>query len=242
MLSSLPRLLYRVCASIIVLLVIFVLFCPLIIIAPTRALRREIGRACVRSALAAVLIPFRVRGLENLPEQPCVVVANHASYLDGLVLTAALPRRFTFLVQDGAANWPYAGLVIKRMGVRFVTRESARDSARQMRGLMRELKQGDSLAIFPEGTFQAQPGLMPFYKGAFMIAARVGVPVVPVVIHGTRRLFGDGDRLVRWSPVRIEILPPLTIDDKARDKAGDLSDRARLAILEKCNEPDLTQP
>jgi len=111
--------------------------------------------------------PIRVRGLEHLPEGPCVVVANHASYMDGLVLTAAIPARFSFVVQDGAANWPVVGLVIRRMGVIFINRTSAREGARQTRDLIRRLEQGESLAVFPEGTFRKEPGLMTFRNGAF---------------------------------------------------------------------------
>lgn len=203
MFGSAFHLLYRLYASTAALLVIFVLFCPLIIIAPSLALRREIGRLCVRTALAVMFVPFRVRGLEHLPKQPCVAIANHSSYLDGIIFTAALPRRFSIMVQDGAASWPYVGLVIKRMGVRFINRRSARDSALQMRGLICGLRQGMSLAVFPEGTFEAEPGLLKFYKGAFTIAAKAGVPVVTATIRGTRHLFGDGDRLISWSSVTV---------------------------------------
>lgn len=238
MLGSAFRLLYRIYASITALLVIFVLFCPLIIIAPTLALRREIGRLCVRTALAFMFVPFRVRGLQHLPEQPCVAIANHSSYLDGIIFTAALPRRFSFMVQDGAANWPYIGLVIKRMGVCFINRRSARHSGLQMRGLIRSLRQGKSLAIFPEGTFEADPGLLKFHKGAFTIAAKADVPVVPATIRGTRHLFGDNDRLISWSSVTVEFMPPLHPADASIDSATALGEQARAVVLEHCGEPD----
>jgi len=241
MLGNAFRLLYRVYASIAALLVIFVLFCPLVIIAPTLALRREIGRLGIRTTLAVMFVPFRVRDLQHLPEEPCVVIANHASYFDGLILTAALPRRFTFLVQDGAAAWPCIGLAIKRMGVHFVNRSSVRDSALQMRRLIRSLRQGMSLAIFPEGTFVAEPGLLKFSKGAFVVAAKAGVPVVPAVIHGTRRLYGDGDRLMRWSSVVVEITPPLRPADDSIDSANALSEQARAVVLAHGGEPDRAQ-
>lgn len=233
-----PRLLeilYRTYASAVALLVIFVLFCPLIVAAPGLRLRRRIGRLCVRTALAAALVPMRVRGLEHLPAGACVVVANHASYIDGLVLTAALPERFTFVVQDGAATWPYIGLVIRRMGVTFVNRRSPREGAAQTRALIRRLQQGESLALFPEGTFRAEPGLLPFRRGAFLLAARAGVPVVPAAIHGTRRLFGEGQRLLRHSRVEVRLLPPLAPCDDAEH----LLRAARQMLLPACGEPDL---
>lgn len=236
--GSALRLLYRVYASITALVVIFVLFCPLIIVAPTLALRREIGRLCVRTALLLIGQPLRVRGLEHLPHGACVAVANHASYLDGLIFTAALPRRYTFLVQHGAADWPYVGWVIKRMGVRFINRGSAREGAVQTRALIRGLQSGESLAIFPEGTFRAEPGLLPFQKGAFSIAAKAGTPVVPAAIRGSRRLFGENSRLLDWSPVVVEFLPALApVADEATAITAQLA-AARAAILSRCGEPD----
>lgn len=235
--GSFLQLLYRLYASTIVPVVVFVLFCPLIIVAPTLTLRREIGRLCVRVALAAAFIPLRIRGQHLLPPTPCVAVANHASYLDGLVLTAALPRRFTFLVQHGAASWPYIGLVIKRMGVRFIDRGSVRASARQARELIRALQAGQSLAIFPEGTFAADPGLLPFRRGAFSIAAMSGVPVLPAVIRGSRRLFGEHDRLLRWSPIEVEFLSPRRADAASAEAVDRLCAEVRRSIMAHCAEP-----
>jgi 1-acyl-sn-glycerol-3-phosphate acyltransferase len=151
--------------------VVLMLFCPLLIIAPTLRLRRVIGRVAVRTWLAAIFVPFRVRGLRNLPPEPCIALCNHASYVDGILFTAALPSRFTFLVQHRAADWPYVGLIIRRMGVTFVNRESAAPAARAVLGLIRHARNGGSLAIFPEGTFRQEPGLMPFFRGACVFRA-----------------------------------------------------------------------
>lgn len=239
MLGRALRFIYGVYASVVVIVVIFVLFCPLIIIAPTLALRRTIGRLCVRTALALVGVPFRVQGLENLPLGTAVVVANHSSYFDGLVLTAALPSRFTFMVKQGAAAWPYIGLVIKRMGVRFINRVSKREGAVQTLRLIRDLKDGMSLAVFAEGTFKSQPGLLPFQKGAFAIAAKAGVPVVPVAIRGTRKLLGANGRLLDWTSIEIRILPPITPDASTPPAVEALRDTARAAVLAAIGEPDL---
>jgi len=173
-------------------ILILVLFCPLLITVPWLPVRRFIGRWAVRSWLFSIGVKFRIAGFERLPTEPCIVVCNHASYVDGIVLTAALPERFTFLVQHRAEQWPYVGLIIRRMGVRFVNREYPRAAAHATLALIREARNGGSLAIFPEGTFQMDPRLLPFYSGAFMIAAKTGLPVVPVIMRGTRRFFHDG--------------------------------------------------
>jgi 1-acyl-sn-glycerol-3-phosphate acyltransferase len=222
-----------------VALPLIVLICLVVITGPTLAVRRELGRLGVRLLLVAIGVRLRVRGLRHLPPGPNIAVANHASYLDGLVLTAALPRRYSFVVQDGAAAWPLVGLTLRRMGVIFVNRASARESARLTRQLMRRLHHGEPLAIFAEGTFKPQPGLLPFKSGAFLMAARERVPVVPVGIRGTRRLYGGGRRLPRWSTVDIEIGAALHADGIHREAALALRERTRERVRELSGEPEL---
>lgn len=224
------------------LLAVLLPLCLLIIAGPTLAVRRAVGRAGVRLAMLLIGQPLRISGLHHLPDGPCVCVANHASYIDGLVLTAALPARFTFLVQHGAASWPLVGKTISRMGVSFVNRGSARDAALATRELLRRLGTGDSFTIFAEGTFQPQPGLLAFHSGAFVIAAKAQVPVVPAVIRGSRKLFGEGMKLPGWSPVHIEVLPAVMPAVTGRDSASSLRDTVRQAILARCGEPDAAQP
>lgn len=221
---------------------VFLPLCLLIIISPTLTLRRAIGRAGVRLAMLAIGQPLRVSGLEHLPPGPCVCVANHASYIDGLILTAALPARFTFLVQHGAADWPLVGKTIARMGVSFVNRGSAREAAQATRDLLRRIGEGESFAIFAEGTFKRPPGLMSFHSGAFVIASKAQVPVAPAVIRGSRQLFGEGMRLPGWSQVSIEVLPAIAPVGEGRDTANTLRDAVRAAILARCGEPDAAHP
>ncbi len=156
------RTLFGIYSMTVLVIVLLGIFCPLLIVAPTLPLRRAIGRLGVRAWLALSFIPFRVRGLEHLPPGPCIAVCNHASYLDGIIVTAALPGRFTFLVQHGAADWPYVGLIIKRMNVSFVNRGSVRAAALATREMIERIQAGESFAIFPEGTFRRPATLLPF--------------------------------------------------------------------------------
>jgi 1-acyl-sn-glycerol-3-phosphate acyltransferase len=225
---------YTVYATAMFCLNTFVLICPLILVLPGMTLRRRIGAFGVRLGMLLMLVPFKVRGAENLPAGPCIVVSNHASYIDGMVMTAALPTRFSFVIQHGAASWFYAGSVLKRMGYRFVNRTSARAGAVQTRALLRDIQGGMSLAIFAEGTFKAEPGLLPFKNGAFLLASKAGVPVVPVTIRGTRHLLGGARTRFRWSPVTVDIGKPLAVGGNA----AALRDASRSIVLAQCGEPD----
>ncbi len=232
------RSIYGVYAALTFVVVVLILFCPLIIIAPTLPLRRALGRVCVRSWLATSFIRFQRRGFEHLPAGACIAACNHASYIDGMILTAALPGHFSFLVQHGAADWPYIGLVLKRMGAHFVDRGSTRAAALITRELIARLQAGESLAIFPEGTFRAKAELRPFQMGTFLIAARAQVPVVPIVLHGTRKLFGEGQRLFRHSHIELECYAPVLASGSDRDAARALQSQVRAVMLQHCREED----
>ena len=225
--------------AVLVFVLLVVPFSLVVILGPTLAIRRAIGRNGMKFVMWCIGAPIHVRGLSHLPAGPALCVSNHASYLDGLVLTAALPARYTFVVQDGAAHWPLVGLMIRRMGVSFVNRSSARSGAVQTRAMLKRLQGGESLTIFPEGTFKDDPGLLPFKKGAFLLAARAGVPVVPAVIHGTRRLWGGGRKLPRWSKVSVEFLAPHSPTGAEKEQVQALRESVRAAILRRCGEPDL---
>ncbi|HUS24869.1 MAG TPA: lysophospholipid acyltransferase family protein [Candidatus Binatia bacterium] len=235
---SLLALAYALYAAAVLAVIVFVAGALLVMTLPTQAARRRAGRWSVLASMAAIAAPLHVRGREHLPPGPCLVVSNHASYVDGPVLAAALPERFTFVVQDGAERWPYVGPAIRRMGVAFVNRRSAREGARQTRALIRRVQQGESLAVFAEGTFENAPGLLPFRNGAFMIAAHAGVPVVPAVIRGTRTLFGGGRLRLRRSRVEVEFFPALAPGGEHREAVVALRDAARAVVLAHCGEPD----
>lgn len=239
MLKNLFRCCYGAYAAAAFVVVVLLLFCPLLICAPTLRLRRLIGRVTVRAWLWSIFVPLRVEGLRHVPPGPCIALCNHASYVDGIVFTAVLPGRFTFLVQHRAADWPYVGLIIKRMGVTFINRDSARSAARGVLSLIRSTRAGGSLAIFPEGDFRPPPGLLPFHGGAFVIAAKTGVPVVPAVMRGTRRFFAEGQRLPRLSEIHVEFFPPISATGSGPADARALRDAARAVMQTHCGEPDV---
>ena len=123
-----------------------------------RAAAGAVGRAYFR------LCGFRVRtaGLERLPAGACVIVANHASYIDGPLLFALLPPRFGFVIKKEAARLPLVGLLLHRLGHHFVERANRHQGGSDARRILRSLEDGEAVAFFPEGTFHPQPGIAPF--------------------------------------------------------------------------------
>src|ERR1700734_4493605 len=148
--------------------------------------RRSLARTASRVFLHLAGMPLTVEGLERLPAGPCIVVANHASYIDGVVFTAALPPRFGFVIKREMASVPLAGFLLNRIGSQFMARDQAAQTTQDARRVMRSAESGQSLVFFPEGTFTEEPGLLKFHYGAFATAQRAGCPVVPAIIHGSR--------------------------------------------------------
>lgn len=226
-----------------VFLVVALLTILALLVAPRLGHRRAITRAAARLILRLAAIPFEVRHLERLPAGQCVVVANHASYLDGLVMKAALPPRFAFVIKREMSGVPLAGLLLRRIGSEFVERFDRRRGATDARRVLRNATNGHSLVFFPEGTFSRARGLLKFHIGAFVTAQRAGCPVVPAVIRGTRESLPATRLLPRRGRIEVEVLAPIHPSRiEPESGATELRDRARAAILARLGEPDLALP
>ncbi len=223
-------------------LVVGLLTLVLLIVLPRLAQRRAAARTLARLFLFAAGLPLTVRFAENLPAGQCVVVCNHASYLDGIVLTAALPPQFGFVIKREMAQVPLAGALLKRLGSQFVERFDRHRSAADARRVLRSASRGASVVFFPEGTFTRTPGLLKFHLGAFVTAVRVGCPLVPAVVRGTRRALPPSGALPVPGRLELQILsaiaPPVSVPDE--HVAPRLREAARTAMLAALGEPDLT--
>lgn len=212
----------------------------LVLIVPGLKVRRTIAKFTARLFLPLGGMPLTVKGIELLPEQPCVVVANHSSYLDGVILKAALPAQFCFVIKKEMVRVPLAGRLLRGIGSEFVDRSNRHSGGMDARRLMRTAAGGQSLAFFPEGTFTEEVGLARFHTGAFVIATRAGMPVVPVVIRGARHNLPAGTIWPLPGRIEVEILAvlPLAAEDPDAAVPG-LRDAARALILAALGEPDL---
>jgi len=238
---SIPlRFVYGVYAAVLFMAVALTALLAVLLI-PTLHIRRGTARIAARTFFLLAGMPLKVRGSENLPESQCIVVANHASYLDGVVMAAALPPRFGFVIKREMNDVPVAGLLLRRIGSEFVDRFNRHKGGTDARRVLRTAASGHSLVFFPEGTFTPEVGLGKFHTGAFAIAARAACPVVPAVILGTRRNMPPTRVLPRPGRLEVRYGPPIVLIAPAADVdvALALRDRSRAAILEQLGEPDL---
>jgi 1-acyl-sn-glycerol-3-phosphate acyltransferase len=180
---------------------------------PKERQRRAVAGALSRAFLRVAGIPFTVKGLERLPQSPCVAVANHASYIDAIVIVAALPPDFAFVIKKETERVPLVGLLLRRLGSQFVERFDRHKGAADARRVLKVAAQGQSLMFFPEGTFDEKRQIGRFLNGAFATAARSKMPVVAVAIHGTRDVLPPGRLAVYRRPICVEILEVMAADE-----------------------------
>lgn len=226
--------------------IIFWLLAPLVwllvMLLPRVSWRWKAMRRGARLLFRLGRIPLSVEGLEQLPrEQACVIVSNHASYTDGVILVAALPIEFSFVAKAELKRQFFPRLFLRRIGAVFVERFDKQRGVSDSRHTVQAVQAGRSLAFFPEGTFTRMPGLLPFRMGAFVAAAETSVPVAPVTIRGNRSLLRADSRFPRRGGIRVIVAAPIRPEGTDWAAAVKLRDDVRTAILKHLGEPDLVQ-
>ena len=212
----------------------------LITLLPGQRVRWAVMRAAARWLFRLSGVPLRVAGLERWPQDTaCVIVANHASYLDGVILIAVLPPGFAFVAKRELRERFFARVFLQRIGAVFVERFDQQRGVSDAHHAQQTVAGGRSVMFFPEGTFTRMPGLRPFQLGAFVAAAQSGVPVVPVTIRGTRSILRADSKFPHRGALQVTVGMPIRPDGSDWDAALRLRDAARAALLEYLGEPDL---
>jgi 1-acyl-sn-glycerol-3-phosphate acyltransferase len=225
----------------IVLSCAFVVVCLAVLILPTTKSRWAALRWIGRSALAAMGIPFAVRGIEKIPASGAVLVFNHSSYMDVFALAATLPGEPAIVAKRELAQQLIAGPILRRLGAPFVERYDVSGSLTDATTLGALAHEGRLLVFFPEGTFTRRAGLSGFYLGAFKVAADANLPLLPGIIKGTRTVLRSDQWFPRHSAISIEIDDPVLPAGSNFQSIVRLRDEVRQSMLARCGEPDLEE-
>jgi 1-acyl-sn-glycerol-3-phosphate acyltransferase len=211
----------------------------IIALLPRQSWCQAVARAAGRLLLRLSGTSLVVQGLEHLPRhEPYVVAANHASYIDGPVLVAVLPAGVHYIVKRELEAQYFPRVLLRRIGAEFVERFAAQQGIQDTERLLRVVQQGHALGFFPEGTFIRVPGLQAFHMGAFVVAARAGVPVVPVSLQGTRAILRAEQWFPRRGTIRVTVGAPIRPQGSDWGAALALRDATRTQIAQYCGEPD----
>lgn len=167
-------------------------------------------------------VTVSVDGLENIPEEPVVFVSNHQGYFDIPILFAALDAPHPLVAKKEMQKVPLLRTWMRLLGCVFLDRENARQSMGALRDAGKLLEQGYSVTIFPEGTRAKSDTMGEFKSGAFRVASKGRVKLVPVIIDGSyKALEGNHYRLKRTA-VRVSILPPVSTEGLSREELKQL--------------------
>ncbi|MGH9734648.1 MAG: AMP-binding protein [Candidatus Acidiferrales bacterium] len=197
-----------------------------------------------RILLRAAFVRTRVAGgelLRELPNSgPWIFAPNHSSYLDLVVATAVLPPTVRFIAKGDAVEMPIFGTFVQRSGQYRFNRNSPDERVHQARELDQALDRGESLVVYPEGTFTPVAGVRPFQLGAFKAAVDSQRPICPVAIRGARQILRDKTYLPKFGRVTV-ILGPLIYPKQGTENDWQeivrLRDETRAIIARNVAEP-----
>lgn len=206
---------------------------------PRMQWRRRMASGAVRLLARLTGTTLAVHGLDGLPDGPSVLVANHASWLDGLALAAVLPHSFRFLAGEVLEHQRGIGFVLKRLGTEFVERYDRGRGVADADRVVALVRAGQPLVIFPEGGLARAPALRSFHMGAFVVAAAAAAPVVPVAIRGTRAMLRPEHHFPRRGEVDITIGEPVEPTGADWTAAVELQRSARVAVARLLGESDV---
>lgn len=184
-------------------------------------------------AVARWLFRFTVIGVERLPPSgPAVIVANHQSWLDPIMVPLALPRKPAFLAMEELWRMPVIGLVMRAYGPLAIPLNRGAVDATALKRSLRALQAGALLIVFPEGGISPSGELRPFHRGAAMLAARAGAPIIPVAIQGTADALPLGRMLPRKRPITVRFGTPIQPASQQREDLEQASAAAAAQIQE----------
>src|SRR6266581_4284780 len=204
--------------------------------------------SALKVLFALIHCPVRVAGKEYMDTPGAKIYAsNHTSYFDVLPLMLGLGVSYRFVAKLEVGRMPFIGTFLKQMGHLKFDRTDPQSRLRQAEELEEFLRNGESVFVFPEGTFTREDGVRPFQLGAFKAAVAAGAPIIPVSLTGTRRFLRDGTSLPRPTSVTITIHPPIypQTPGNASEQAESsgwhelirLRDATRAAIVRHAGEP-----
>lgn len=195
-----------------------------------------IGPMWFRQFAVVCGIDWEVKGWEHLPEdirsgkQPAIFMGNHESQLDPPFLIAAIPIPSVYIAKKEVKLIPMVGWAAMCAGAIFIDRSNRERAVKSLHRAAKEIHDGKSVSVFPEGTRTRTGELLPFKKGSFVLAQDAEVPIVPFGIHGAYGILPPGTRRVRPGKYTLTFGTP--VDPSAYEDRDALVEAVRSQVLE----------
>ena len=180
----------------------------------------------------------RTEGLQNLPAGGAILAANHQSLVDIPLFLAALPREVRFLAKRELGRIPLFGTAMAKAGNLFIDREDPRDAVHLVREVTDRIDRGQMVVVFPEGTRSRDGAIGEFKPGAFYLARKKSVPLLPVLIDGGTNALPRGSLLFRPAVLVVKVLPPVTTNGGRTLTRDEMAQETRNRILSARREGD----
>jgi 1-acyl-sn-glycerol-3-phosphate acyltransferase len=185
-------------------------------------------RAMYRTAMRGFRMAFwlagirvRAEGLENIPPGVCIFAINHVSNIDPPVAALAIPRRISVLAKKEVFRIPLVGRALRLADVISVDRADREAAVASVADAVAHLQAGLSFMVFPEGTRSPDGRLMPFKRGAFLMAMQAAVPVVPVSLCGSQKVLPKGAWIIRPGEIVVRFGQPVEATAYSADQRMD---------------------
>lgn len=192
-----------------------------------------VARWWAQSILFVSRTKVTVQGLENIdPNKPYIYMPNHSSNFDIPVLLGHLPVQFRWLAKAELFKFPLFGYAMKRVGYISIDRSNRKSAFESLEQAAAAIRNGRSVLIFPEGTRSRDNRIQEFKKGGFVLAIKSGVPIVPVIIHGTWQIMAKTGITIRPGNVLLEILQPIDTTAYPLNRKERLMDDLRQRMIE----------
>jgi 1-acyl-sn-glycerol-3-phosphate acyltransferase len=193
-----------------------------------------------RIALLANRVKVKVEGMEHLNGKgPYVFMSNHQGYYDVFTLLGHLPFQFKWLVKKELFSIPFFGWTMAAVGYISVDRGGTRETVEAMNEAAQKIRDGMSVAIFPEGSRSPNGSIQPFKKGGFTLAIKSKVPIVPIAISGSHDIMPKDKLTATSGKIRMLIGQPIETENYSLKDRESLMEKVRAAISK--NFKDLSE-
>lgn len=203
----------------------------------TGNLPHKVARCWAKSILFVSHVKVNIKGISNIdPGGSVVYMVNHQSNFDIPVLLGSLPVQFRWLAKAELFRIPIFGRGMKGCGYISIDRSNRREAYKSLKMASETIRNGTSVLIFPEGTRSEDGKIRPFKKGGFILTVDAGVPIVPVILHGTFSIMPRSRLLVKPRDVTMEILEPIETKGYKRSEKDELIERVRQVMVQTFNK------
>jgi 1-acyl-sn-glycerol-3-phosphate acyltransferase len=219
-------------------IILGILAIPVSVFGDKERILHNFARAWSWMIMKTILSPVTVLGLDKIDtSRPHVYAVNHASALDIPVLYVNLPFQFRIVFKSELLAYPVVGWHLKRSGQVCINQQQPTRSVGQIRSALKSLKAGMPLVIFPEGGRTPDGEIKPFMPGAFFLAIKSQVDIVPVALVGTYELLPMNTYHIKSRPLEMRVGRPISTEGLTLHDMETLSDRVQDALQELYQRP-----